>query len=210
MAENKKSFILYCDLIHTIEKMPKEKAGELFLHILQYVNDKNPVTDDLIVNLTFEPIKQTLKRDLVKWEKFIEKQRENGLKGGRPKNQTNPNNPTLILANPTKPKKADNVSDSVNVNEIKKNNIDSRKLKFASTLEPFLQTYGREMLNSFYAYWTEPNKSNTKFKQELEKTWDLKRRLETWASNDKNFKKTNQQSEPIKIVSTINYGKQNN
>lgn len=210
MAENKKSFILYCDLIHTIEKMPKEKAGELFLHILQYVNDKNPITDDLIVNLTFEPIKQTLKRDLVKWEKFIEKQRENGLKGGRPKNQTNPNNPTLILANPTKPKKADSVSDSVNVNEIKKNNIDSRKLKFASTLEPFLETYGRDMLNSFYAYWTEPNKSNTKFRQELEKVWDLKKRLNTWAKNDTNFNKTKQQLEPTKVVSTINYGKQNN
>ena len=44
MAENKKSFILYCDLIHTIEKMPNEKAGELFKHILMYVNDKNPET----------------------------------------------------------------------------------------------------------------------------------------------------------------------
>ena len=61
MAKDKKSFLLYCDIIHTVEKMPTEKAGELFKHILQYVNDQNPKTDDLIVQLVFEPIKQQLK-----------------------------------------------------------------------------------------------------------------------------------------------------
>lgn len=65
--------------------------------------------------------------------------------------------------------------------------IDSRKLKFASTLEPFLEKYGKYFLNDFYKYWTEPNKSNSKFKQELERTWSLERRLEMWARNDKNF-----------------------
>lgn len=65
--------------------------------------------------------------------------------------------------------------------------MEVRKLKFASTLEPFLKDYPRPMINDFYKYWTEPNKSETKFKQELEKTWDLERRLETWARRDKNF-----------------------
>ncbi len=69
----------------------------------------------------------------------------------------------------------------------KKKEIEERKLKFASTLKPFLKTYGREMLNDFYAYWTEPNKSNTKFRMELEKTWSLERRLQTWAKNEKGF-----------------------
>lgn len=69
-----------------------------------------------------------------------------------------------------------------------KDNIEQRKLKFASTLEPFLTIYGRELLNDFYRYWTQPNKSQTKFKQELEKTWSLDLRLQTWAKNDKKFK----------------------
>ena len=56
MAENKKSFVLYADLIHTVKKMPKEKAGELFLTILSYVNDEQPVVDDMLVDLVFEPI----------------------------------------------------------------------------------------------------------------------------------------------------------
>jgi hypothetical protein len=120
MAENKKSFILYCDLIHTISQMPKDKAGELFLHILQYVNDKNPTSEDLIINLTFEPIKQQLKRDLAKWDKFVEKQRLNGALGGRPAKKeepkVNPNNPSVILVNPIEPKKADNVTVTVSDN----------------------------------------------------------------------------------------------
>lgn len=72
MDEDKKGFILYKDLIHTVEKMPDDKAGQLLKHILSYVNDKNPETDDLIIQLTFEPIKQQLKRDLKKYKNTLE------------------------------------------------------------------------------------------------------------------------------------------
>jgi len=68
-----------------------------------------------------------------------------------------------------------------------KEDIDSRKLKFAHTLKPFLLMYGKDILNDFYAYWAEPNKSKTKFKQEMEKTWDLERRLSTWKKNESQF-----------------------
>lgn len=69
MAEDKKGFLCYADWLHTIKKLPDETAGKLFKHILMYVNDQNPVTDDLMVEVTFEPIKQTFKRDLIAWEK---------------------------------------------------------------------------------------------------------------------------------------------
>jgi len=68
MADSKSSFILYCDLIHTVEKLPDEKAGELFKHILRYVNDQDPQAKDFIIEIAFEPIKQQLKRDLRDWE----------------------------------------------------------------------------------------------------------------------------------------------
>ena len=70
--------------------MPNEKAGILFKHILQYVNDMNPITDDFIIDLAFEPIKQSLKRDLKRYSNIIERNRINGLKGGRPKKPKNP------------------------------------------------------------------------------------------------------------------------
>src|SRR6185312_1839900 len=81
MAENKNSFILYADLIHTVKKMPREKAGELFMVILSYVNDENPVIDDMVVDLVFEPVKQQLKRDLKKFETKKKKLSNSGIKG---------------------------------------------------------------------------------------------------------------------------------
>lgn len=81
MGELKKSFILYSDLIHTLEKMPDDKAGLLFKHILKYVNGEEPTTDDLIVELTFEPIKQQLKRDLKAWNEEVQNKSNGGKIG---------------------------------------------------------------------------------------------------------------------------------
>tara|TARA_R110000868_G_scaffold290022_1_gene550267 strand:- start:16110 stop:16697 length:588 start_codon:yes stop_codon:yes gene_type:complete len=184
MATDKKSFLLYCDLIHTVSKMPNEKAGELFKHILEYVNDNNPSTEDLIIQLTFEPIKQSLKRDLEKYEQIRAKNSENATK------RWHKNNATASDRMPTDAKHADSGIDN-GIDSVKVNNIEERKLKFAATLKSYTETYGREMMLDFYKYWTEPNKSNTKYKQELEKTWSLDRRLETWAKNNSSFNKGN-------------------
>lgn len=81
MAEDKNGFVLYKDLIHSVKKLPKEKAGELFMHILQYVNDENPETEDLLIELAFEPVKQHLKRDLKKYKSKIDKKSESGRIG---------------------------------------------------------------------------------------------------------------------------------
>ena len=69
--------------------------------------------------------------------------------------------------------------------EVKEERMRQRKLEFASTLEPFLNTYPKEMIDEFVAYWTEPNPAGTKMKFELRETWDLSRRLGTWAKNYK-------------------------
>lgn len=67
MAENKKSVLLYCDIIHTVEVLSDDEAGRLFKHYLRYINDQNPNPPDKITQIVFEPIKQNLKRDLNKW-----------------------------------------------------------------------------------------------------------------------------------------------
>jgi hypothetical protein len=81
MAEGKNSFLLYADIIHTVRKLPKEKAGELFLHILEYVNDLDPVTEDFAVEIAFEPIKQNLKRNLKSYKEKVQKNSESGRIG---------------------------------------------------------------------------------------------------------------------------------
>jgi hypothetical protein len=87
------------------------------------------------------------------------------------------------------------------------NSIDTRKLKFAHTLKEFVSEYGSEMVRDFYDYWTEPNKTNKKFRQELQKTWSLERRLKTWNSNNfnknKNGKQINDTNEFKQIAQAI-------
>jgi hypothetical protein len=92
--------------------------------------------------------------------------------------------------------------------EVKENSIDSRKLKFAHTLKPFVDLYGKETIRNFYEYWTEPNKTNKKFRQELQKTWSVERRLRTWNENNFNNKnngksKITDTNEFKQIVTTI-------
>ena len=62
------------------------------------------------------------------------------------------------------------------------NRIELREEIFKSDVSNF-KNYPSQMLKDFILYWSEPNKSNTKMRFELEKTWDLKRRLERWAAN---------------------------
>ena len=88
MAEDKKAFVLYADLIHTVRKMPKEKQGELLMAILSYVNDENPIVDDLLVELVFEPVKRQMKRDLDKYEATKEKRRDLGRLAGLKSGET--------------------------------------------------------------------------------------------------------------------------
>lgn len=130
MAENKKSFVAYCDWQETFEELSDEEAGRLIKHLFNYVNDKNPEASDKLTKMCFIPIKQSLKRDLKKYESYIEKQKVNGAKGGRPK-KTEKTQAFL-----EKPKKADSVSDSVNdnvsVSEIKDKSFTINNKKFIS------------------------------------------------------------------------------
>jgi hypothetical protein len=88
MAEGKEGFIMYKDYNHVINKLTDEQAGKLLKHILAYVNDEYPETDDIIIEVAFEPMKQRLKKDLKKWETICEKRSESGKKGAEAKKQS--------------------------------------------------------------------------------------------------------------------------
>lgn len=68
MAEGKKGFLLYADIIYTIEHLTDEEKGKLFQHLLEYVNDMNPILEDRLLLIAWKPIERQLKRDLQRYE----------------------------------------------------------------------------------------------------------------------------------------------
>jgi hypothetical protein len=113
MAENKKSFVAYADWKETFDALSDEKAGQLIKHIFAYVNDENPESEDMLINAVFASIKQTLKRDLRKWEKQYKQRVEAGKKSAKVRKH----NSTVVNARSVS--STDSVSVSVSVSDKK-------------------------------------------------------------------------------------------
>tara|TARA_R110002050_G_scaffold137650_2_gene261306 strand:- start:167 stop:817 length:651 start_codon:yes stop_codon:yes gene_type:complete len=64
-------------------------------------------------------------------------------------------------------------------------NISNRRESFI--LEVMAFDYDKKILEGFIDYWTEPNKSNTKMKFELNQTWSTNLRLKNWVKNQKKW-----------------------
>jgi hypothetical protein len=68
--------------------------------------------------------------------------------------------------------------------KLKESKIKEREEAFRLSLQAFSEM-PETMRGEFFRYWTEPNKTGTKMRFELQETWDLKRRLITWANRSK-------------------------
>ena len=191
MAENKKSIIVYADWLEQFEYLTDDEAGKLIKHFFRYVNDLNPTAPDRFTEAQFIPIKQTLKRDLEKWEQTLEGRSKAGKASAEARRlaklneqkETNSTNVDFVQQSSTNPTDSVSVNDSVSV--IK--SIEERKVNFANSLQPYLPLYGRDMLNDFYGYWTEHGDKDKKFRSEKEKSFNIERRLETWKRNESKF-----------------------
>ena len=74
----------------------------------------------------------------------------------------------------------------------------SRRDAFYRSLVPFLGKYPKEMLRSFFDYWSEMNKSQTKMRYEQQPTWELSKRLATWGKRDNEYGNQNRNPHPTK------------
>ena len=69
--------------------------------------------------------------------------------------------------------------------ELNKRKLQPRKDAFIEELRRFTSIYPPDMLNEFYQYWTEPNRTFSKMRFEMQATWALDGRLRTWSKNYK-------------------------
>ena len=114
----RKSFLIYIDSLPVLDDLTDEQAGKLFKAISSYHKGEDLELDSL-TKIAFSPFKSQFIRDDEKYQKIVERNKNNGLKGGRPKTEDNPEKPSGLNGNPVNPKKADSDSDSDSDSDIK-------------------------------------------------------------------------------------------
>lgn len=196
MAESKKSFVLYNDFEKVFEMLTDEEAGKLIKHLFAYVNNKDTELEDRLLKLTFEPIKLQLMRDNKKYEAICERNKNNGMKGGRPKK--NPKNPLGYLGtqnNPEKPKKPDTDNDNDNDNDIsiKRESVNDWKKSFEEYKNQVREAFTEAIQDKTWMQKQQEYYPNINIKKSLEKAcfnywateagWQNKRSKKTKAIN---------------------------
>lgn len=90
---------VFPDASDTVDLLSDAEAGRLFKSLLHYINGTN---DELPGKemLVYTMLKKQFDRDVASYEEYLDAQRENGKKGGRPKKpmgfSENPNNPRVF------------------------------------------------------------------------------------------------------------------
>ena len=71
---------------------------------------------------------------------------------------------------------------SISISNSKSININKRIEDFKKSIHA-IEGISDEDKNDFFLYWTEKNKSGSKFRAEMQRTFDINLRLKRWASN---------------------------
>jgi len=114
----KKSFIVYIDSLDILDELTPSQIANLFLAIKAHHKGEG-FELDAITRIALKPFLIQWQRDAEKYESACERNKANGLKGGRPKKETQT---VLVETEKThsvilKPKKADNDNDSDSDND---------------------------------------------------------------------------------------------
>ena len=200
------SFVFYRDWWEVIKDLPVDKRLQVFEAICNYAFD-GFVSEDAIIKAVTGLMCSAIDRDNNKFEDKCEKNRKNILNRWGKENTTVQSG---IRANTTvknvirlDTKHTENENENENKESTKvpkkdelslptKSSLKQRqetmlrhKVEFKDELSKFADRYSTDMLNDFFEYWTEPNKSHTKMLFETKQTWDTSRRLSRWERNSR-------------------------
>lgn len=210
--KQRESFLFYRDWWESLRDNDAIRY-EVYDAIMAKVFDNIEPEVSSMANMALKFIFPVIGRDNDKYNDVREKRKAAGRLGGLKKTENIAS--VANLANGSKCQQSvanlANLADNVNVNDnINKNKektpkgvkkevaasaatpedeLEKRAEVFFNTLVPYVSMYGKDMIRQFYDYWTEPNKSRTKMRYELERTWDTKRRLNTWASRENIYRR---------------------
>lgn len=121
----KESFILYKSFYEPIKEFSDEEKGQLLDAIFQYNSGENLRKLSPVCQVAFNFMKSQFDRDNSKYKAIIERNKNNGKKGGRPPKEQNPEEskkPSGLIGMPEEPKKADTDTVTDTATDKKENN----------------------------------------------------------------------------------------
>ena len=111
------TFVFYKDWMKAIQGLPDDIRLDIYESVIEYATTGNIRGLKPMASIAFNFIKTTIDRDTEKYVSMAERNKENGKRGGRPRNPQEPRKPSGFSGNPQEPRKADNVSVSVSDND---------------------------------------------------------------------------------------------
>ena len=174
-----------CILLKQNDKQTPDVCLNFALKIMRLL----PIEKDVLISALTELIAEGCL--IIEDDKLLQKRmvRDNEISNIRAKAGKIGGKQTQLFA------KAKSEANTENENEIENIDIDEiedKSIALEKRCKNFIhgvfetgQQYPETMLNKFCDYWTELNKSKTKMRFEGEKYFDVKRRLNTWASREK-------------------------
>lgn len=120
----RESFVFYESWYEILRDERQEVQWEVIRAIMEYVFNNNLIELKPNAKMAFKFIKRDIDRANDKYEEYLEKQRENGKRGGRPKKPTETQKTQAFFEKPTETQKSlnVNVNENVNVNKNVNNN----------------------------------------------------------------------------------------
>lgn len=210
----KESFVFYETWAEAIRQMPDKERLQVFDAIMAYgiYGAKTEIGGlaQMALNLVFNDIDDCKKKRNEKTEKARESANKRWQKANADECERIRTDANAYERKQTDAGQCYNVNVNVNgnVNEDVNGSLESaeksapRKQKpIEERINDFMNeiaavgknVYPDKMLREFFDYWSETNANGKKMRKEMQKTFDTKKRLATWASREKdyNFKSYN-------------------
>ena len=175
------SFVFRKEWYDAISGMPEKVRAEVYVAIVEYAFTGEAPKLKSMAQMAFTFIKADLDKQAHN-AKVSRARSEAGKKGVQAKLEKA--NSVEAVSDVSK-KSASNAPERPSKTPLEL--LEGRKKEFYDSLVPYVEKYGKLMIRDFFNYWSEANKSRTKMRFELQKTWETSRRLVTWAYKTNEF-----------------------
>lgn len=190
----------YFDVLNELEK-DSDKLSFLTSIINKQFLNEDPNELKFIAKLCYESQRHSIESSVKGWIR-ANKTDLQGYVLDTPRTDPPTNPPT----NPKEEEGEEEVQEKEKVQE-KVELIINREAEFKNSLQPFLEEFGSNTLNDFYLYWTEKKPKGKKMLFEMQKTFDVKRRLIRWNKNNfGNKEKSSAKKEDAALILQRKYG----